>query len=252
MKSPLKELKCLKSSRSHLLRPMKVNEEELDVFFGSDFVKHAGSRNDADSLTLSEPHDAAAAQLQEWNAFSSFDPINDISVGSGAPLLRKRVNFATDENREVLRTEYSCVKTIDVRETWYGASDFRQFRARCHETAAIAILDIDYRHYFYDLYASCCADTGIPLVDAEDALEFAKYRGLERVIFRKELQTDKIASIQGVVWSQNDARMPSDDMLADESFRLTASARNMAQYHAAADFVIAQHTPGTERRFIEI
>jgi hypothetical protein len=266
MKSPLKVVQSISISGVGPLRPIKFNEEELDVLFANSFSKPAGCHGTEKSPQDDDYDDSfTTSQLQEWNIFASFDPIND-SLSSSSPLLRsKQVNFATDENGQVLCTEYDCVKTRqEVRETWYGASDFRQFRAWCHETAACAVLDMDYCDHFHMLYSACSRNTrdsnnsSIPTVDADDAMEYANYRGLERVIFRKELQTDKIAAIQGVVWTQNDAMMAtSEDKLADTSCKLTVAARNMAQYLAAADAVIAQQSTSPDnieqrRRFIEI
>lgn len=259
MKSPLKELQSFERNSNHAtLRSEKFNDEGLDMLFGDDFAKPAGRfLHNIAAEKVSELADVVAAQLQEWHVFASFDPINDTSMSSSAPLLRKRVNFATDENGQVLCTEYDSLMDtrMDAHETWYGASDFKQFRARCHETAAFAALDMDYRDYFHMLYSACSrGDTAsIPIVDVEDAMEFAKYRGLERVIFRNVLQTDKITSIQGVVWTQNDAMLVSEEMLAETSRKLTVAARNMAQYLAASDSVIADQSPtDSERRFIEI
>jgi hypothetical protein len=260
MKTPLKELQSLAHNNIGPLRPMmKVNDEELEAFFGEDFAKATTTKSFCvEPNKFSERHDAVSVELQEWNAFASFDPINDTSMSSITPLLlRKRVQFAADENGKILCSEYACVKIPeDIRETWYSTSDFRQFRAWCQETAASAILDMDYCNYFHMVYAVCSSDrpgNRLPVVDVECAVEFAKYRGLERVIFRKELQTDKLASIQGVVWTQNDAMIVSEEGLADTSRKLTSSARKMAQYLAASDSAVAQQSPtDSVRRFIEI
>lgn len=237
---------------------MKLNEEELSVVFGDAFTKTSGRCVVAEKSPEQHQDNAVLEpQLLEWNVFESFDPIND-SMSSSSPLLRKRVDFATNENGDILCMEYSCVKTRqDVRATWYGASDFQQFRAWCHETTANAVMDMDYSEYFHMMYSACCRSgtSSLPDVDEDDASEFAHYRGLERVIFRKQLQTDKIAAIQGVVWTQNDALVVvNEDMLADTSRTLTKSARNMAQYLAAADALVAQQAKpnGKPHRFAEI
>ena len=252
MKSPLKDLQSLSLGRCSL-RLNQPNEEEFDVLFCDDFAKPIGRVDSGETFKQSEQYDAVATQLQEWNVFASFDPVNETSMSSTAPLLlRKRVNFATDENGDVLCAEYECDKTHDVRESWYGSADFRQFRAWCHDAAACAILDMDYQEYFHMIYSACSRDKGIPVVDVDDAMAFAGYRGLERVVFRNELQADKLESIQNVVWTQNNAMLASEATLADTSRKLTATARSIALYLAAADSVIAQNTPDSERRFVEI
>lgn len=210
--------------------------------------------------------------------------------------LARRVQFATDENGNISCIKYDPMRSsvpaivninapqialptgedysVDLRSLWYNAADFRQFRTWFHETANSAVQDESYRQYFMTLYhAACCSPADHTLENSatlafikEHAVSFAKYRGLERAIFRNELQTDKIASIKGVVWCQEEetndsnehsSRVPGiktvSNQLAATSAPLTETARMLAGMYGAADAAVVEHYDKlSKRRFVEI
>jgi hypothetical protein len=205
---------------------------------------------------------------------------------------RRRVRFQTDENGAIACTKYDdCSRTLHYSDathwtdeairnvSWYGRADFLAFRSWFHETVATATVDAHYRDYFLTLYHSAVCheennDNGLSSSSASlsslqsssvgpAAIQFSKYRGLERAIFRNELQTDKIAALKGVVWSQAKYKQQQEEYnqsleamamgttsmstslattaaaLARTSAKLTATARFMALVLGAADATVA-------------
>jgi hypothetical protein len=206
---------------------------------------------------------------------------------------RCRVRFQTDENGAIACTKYDdCHRYtlhFDLQHwsdeairdvSWYGRADFLAFRSWFHETVAAAAVDAQYRDYFTTLYHSavCCQEesnnngpsslsssssSSLQSSSVTAAVQFSKYRGLERAIFRNELQTDKIAALKGVVWSQAKYKQQQEEnnlsqeamamgttnmtttattaaaALARTSAKLTATARCMALVLGAADATVA-------------
>jgi len=275
--SPLKQANSLGSGSFH------QQDEELDTIFGHNPFKSAfvfeqpSSSNSNSNKQEQDENSPYAARVEEWYSFASFDPLVDsfstftISGGSAAVAAaqslhnssknttKKRVQWKLDENGEVECQEYEPTFTdFDlIRSQWYEAQSFRQFRSACHEVSLKASLDPEYTGMFRYHLILCRRGVQPEFVDSDDVLEFASYRGLERAIFRQELQAAKYSAIQNTVAQQDDPFANSVDALGETSRQWTATARQMARALARADELIAQDAYNSEessgtRRFIEI
>jgi len=266
MKSPLKasptllQPSTLKQANS-LGSGSFLNEEELDTLFGRNnpFKKSSSSSDPLWDLPSGKSNNKTtySSNLKEWSSFASFDPINTSTSSNSTPLLhKKRVQWREDENGDVECQEFAAVQQDFelIRSQWYDASSFRQFRAACHEMSLKASLDPDYTETFRRQLAVARRGQQPTLVELE-VLEFSQYRGLERAVFRQELQSHKYSAIAATVAQQDDAFMNSVEHLGETSRQWTAAARQMARTLALEDYIIAQHAYNdndSARRFIEI
>ena len=282
LQSPLKQANSLGSGSF-------LDEEELNAMFGHDpFKKNTTS----DSIWVLEPYnknnsrDSFVGQLDEWDNFSSsFDPINtssssSISTSSSADdadtdeerhdnrssryctTSKARVQWRQDENGDVTCEEFEPTITDHnvIRAQWYDAPSFRKFRASCHEVSLKASLDPDYSETFRR-HLAACRRGAVPAWDTDDnddAVEFGSYRGLERAIFRQELQAAKYSAIHSTVAQQNNPFGNSVEALGETSRQWTATARHMAHHLGLQDEIIARQAyqdsndASSVTRFIEI
>jgi hypothetical protein len=283
MQSPLKQANSLGSGSF-------LADEEIDTVFEYNPFQKLATASDS-ALWVLQPSGKTNSQRSlghmeiDWDTFtSSFDAINtsiSSSVSSSSSTCtkgayedsrknsgtascvgctKKRVQWLHDENGEVACKEYEPLITdaTVIRAQWYDAPSFRQFRNACHEVSLKASMDPDYNETFRHHLASCRRGL-VPDHDTEDdVIQYASYRGLERAIFRQELQAAKYNAIHNTVAQQDDPFGNSVEALGETSRQWTATARHMARLLGQQDELIAQQaykdSDETEsvRRFIEI
>jgi len=241
LQSPLKQANSIGSG-------LFLKGEELDSIFGHNPFKHSNSSVSPSRVKpwiVEASSEKYTAHLKEWNTFASFDPINTSTSSSTAPLLRpKRVQWRQDEFGEIVTEEYEAKFTDQdiIRAQWYDAASFRQFRGACHELTLQASLNPDYTESVRRQHVVCRRGEQ-PTLEVDDVLEFARFRGLERSVFRNELQTAKFTAIQSIVTMQEELLMEGDDgmeKLGETARQWTAPARQMARTLAIQDRIIAE------------
>lgn len=286
MQSPLKQANSLGSGSF-------LAEEEIDTFFGHNnpFQKTATASESVpwalqDSSKFNSQRSLGHMEVDWENFTSSFDPINtsiSSSISSSSSTCsddaygerhknsstassvrcthtKKRVQWRHDENGDVVCKEYEPLITdaTVIREQWYDAQSFRHFRNSCHEVSLEASMDPGYNETFRRHLAACRRGVVPDYDNADDATVFASYRGLERAIFRQELQAAKYSAIHNTVAQQDDPFGNSVESLGETSRQWTATARHMARLLGQQDELIAQqaYKDSTRKvsvqRFIEI
>jgi hypothetical protein len=237
--------RCRSSSSTSCTREVHFHVDESTGKIANNlYYEPPPSRNDDDD------DDSTAAEAVEEDRRDSPEPIQ----------------HKQKQQQQPRRRSSSRRKSGSSSSSWYSGSEFARFRCEAHGAAAAALRNPEYIRCMCDLYrvAQQQADDSSKGRDGEhpngnhvnitmltpameelllDAIEHGDaYRGLERIIFRRELLTDKVAAIQGVLWTQEDSDLNlllSDgdrrSVLRRAAQRLSAPAALMAHALACVD-----------------
>lgn len=277
MKSPLKsdtyllQLSSNEGNRVGLGSPIFLKQE--DFVFDAQFLGHypfslneiATSDENLDPTWCQHSSSNLikakfSQKYHEWDDFGYFDCINDSSTASStAPLLlerTKRVQWKLDNLGNIVSEEYEPTETTFavIRQQWYDANIFRQMRADCQRLSLQASVDHQYTATVRE-HLKCCQVGERPNLVHDEVLLFSRYRGLERSIFRLELQAAKFRIIHTIVSRQSkfgdNISYPDnedeEEELAETSRRCTFRARHMARTLAIQDRIIADEIYNEER-----